>query len=270
MGQLYKVKIIHSVTGILCALLFVLSVESWPALFIKPKSFFHGFIQFLPVVGVVIALLFTKFKNTFILPVLLSVLGFVFVFLSEPFSPVAFLLPFTVLFIPYAAYFYKYRDFGEMLSVLRWVIPAALLVSWQTMMPFSNIAVKDFNLYITAAGVGLILIAAFKPARFTSLLILCLLSVAAGFIFFEQGMIQAGFCQFYFIVAGIISFDAGGAHIFTKETTVKISRAKLLFISVCVASFAVIFIDANGEDLINALAQKKDVISGLLRISPGV
>lgn len=264
MGQLYKVKVIHTITGVLCALLFVLSVESWPALFIKPKSFFQGFVQFLPVIGTVIALLFTKFKNTFILPVLLSVLGFVFVFLSEPFSPVAFLLPFTVLFIPYAAYFYKYRDFGEMLSVLRWVIPAALLVSWQTMMPFSNIGVKDFNLYITAAGVGLMLIAVFKPARFASLLTIGLLSATAGFMFLKQGMIQAGFCQFYFIVAGTLSFDSGKAHIFTKETTVKLLRAKLLFLLVCIASFAVIVIDVSGQDLISALAHKKDVISGLL------
>lgn len=264
MGLLYKVKLIHSFTGLLCAVLFLLSIGNLSALGVKPSSFLTGFALYLPVAGTVIALLFSFFKNTFTYPILLCTSAFMHYFLSANLQPIAFTIPFTVLFIPYAGYFYKYRDFEEVLSVLRWLIPAALFISWVVFIPQSLLLGKDISVYFTLTGILVLLISYFKSVRIWGLLIMCAMTVAVGTGLFYYRFVEAGLCQVFFLATGIISFDYGKSHLFNKVTLTKLSRAKLILLPVFMTVLLLILADFNDYNVFEYLSQKSRILSKLI------
>lgn len=270
MGKLYKIKLIHTLTGLICATIFLLSTHHIQDLFVKPSNFLHGFVLYLPVAGAFIALLFCVFKNTFTLPVLLSIAAGSQVVLSEPGRPIAFMLPFIVLFIPYARYFYKYRDFEELLSILRWLIPSALLFSWFVTFPQSQLIGFDFRILAVTVGAVLLFVSCFKNFRLFAFFTLGALILSAGVQFFMRGFTEVALFQFYLFIAGVLAFNYGKTHVLHKETLLKISRARAILLPVILSVIFLALVDFQEFNMYDLISEKSRAISKIFVNRAGV
>ncbi len=225
MGKLYRVKIIHTLTGFFSGFLFLLQLKRVHPFSFPIENFYSGFQMLIPCLGLITSLLFIFFKRTFMLPALLVGATLLQVAVTPQDYHFLFLLVILIILTPYVVYFYKYRDFEIMLSGIKIIIPVSILLLWYIQIDILELLYSNLGIAFIASGITFLFFSLWKKTSIVATYCFVLLCVLNCTLMYGLKEYKDAVLQLFLLTNGFISYNMGKSPIFEKASFHRVAKS---------------------------------------------